>query len=838
MKSYINVYPSSNGNLTHYYIEDSIKKKEIIQYKPIRGFKVDFETEWCDIYDNYLQTKRFDSMSECNKWCNDNKYTFDIYGDISHTISFISENYEEEITLQKSQINIFAIDIETYSESGKFSKAENDNDIINAITFLDMNTRKYYIYGIKDYTPETDDTIYVKCDNEKILLQSIIKFFNHIDIVTGWYLPFDIPYIIDRIEKVLGKGQSKKLSPNNYVRQVKTVVNKRQVNMYDISGVIIMDYLDLYKKFTYDNKDSYSLDNISKLELGNSKLEYKSEYSSLNDLYDNDSQKFYSYNRKDVELILLLDDKLKFIDIGINYAYMMKCNIDDIFGTVKPWDALLYYELYKQNKLCSPQKTHSSSGYDGAYVKEPKRGLIGWTTIYDIVSSYPNQLISFDMGPETLVPQHVVHNNADLEYIVENFRGVERCLNIEQLSTITDTLKKYNMSYTVNGQFFYNDKKSFIATIVSKIFQKRLAIKSQLKQVTDEGQRKILDSINMVYKIAINSCYGFLGCNYGRYYDTKIAEAITMQGQLCARGIATYIEKKHDLEWIYQDTDSMTLDLTNLIQKRFGNIKPDNKTILDFVLKYQDKILQPSINEYFINLGKILNVKKMTVEMEHECISDKAIFVEKKNYVMHQVYKEGKNLIDKPKYKIKGMAVIKTAAYPEYTRSVMRKIIELIIETENNNLVIDCIKNFKNEFYKASPDKISSPTSISMKGNRTNKITGEVTEIELTIDSVGLPKQVRAAFVHNEALKILNLEDKYTKIQDGNKIRLVNIKQPNIFKSPVIGYIEKMPIEFLQHIKIDYDEQWDKTFKKPIVSLLNSIGYSFENVINLDSFFD
>ena len=841
MKSYINVYPISRDKLVHSYIEDGVRKQDTEEFKPICGYIAPLDSQWSDIYGNALTTIRFPSMSACSDWKSEKENVFDVYGDIQYPLAFITENYTGEITTQKEQMNIYALDIECYSESGKFCKAENDGDYINAITFYNMVTDKYYVMGLKDYTPTRKNVKYWKYDNEAGLLKAIIGFFNtqQIDIISGWYLPFDIPYIIDRIEKILGKNKSHALSPCGKIYKGNKTVNKRQVDVYDIIGITNLDYLDLYQKFTYDNKDSYTLDNIVKHELGESKLDYKTSDGNLNDLYANNPQLFYDYNVRDVELIKLLDDKLKFIDIAINYAYMMKCNLGDIFGTVKPWDAFLYNELYYQNKLCSPNKNTSAVDFVGGYVKEPTRGLIEWVTVFDIVSSYPNQISSSNLSPETLVPESYIRANPDLVEIRKNFYGAESCIDIDKLETITATLKKHKLCFTPNGQFFYTTQQGFISDVVTRVFQKRVDIKKQIKLATTKHEKELLESKSQIIKIAINSCYGAVGCNYFRYYDTRISEAVTMQGQLCARGVATYIEKKFPaITWIYQDTDSCFFDLNKIISSRFGDTKPDNKTILDFLLKYQDKILQPAINEYFHRLGAALNVKKMTIEMEHETIADKSIFVEKKMYIMHQVYKDGKNLIDKPKYKIKGLAVIKTAAYPAYTRKVMRDVIESIIEQNDNQAVRDIINNFKKEFYTAEPNQISTPTSVTMEGNRTDKATGKKFKINLSLRSSGLPKQVRAAFVYNNALEKLGLTDKYQSIKDGNKIRYIGIKMPNIFENSVMGCLEKIPPEISAHIEIDYDSQWESTFKKPITAVMDAVGFTMEPKLSLDSFFD
>jgi DNA polymerase elongation subunit (family B) len=841
LKSYINVYQSSANKITHIYALNGKKQREVVEFQPILGYKVNEESDWKDIYGNNLKTIRFQNIAEAKDWIKENKNMFDIYGDINPHLAFITEHYKGEIPPQREVMNIYNFDIECVSSSGGFPKPENDGDFISAITFQNMNTNQYFIFGLKPYNNTVSNTEYILCSSEENLLEQIIDFFNRqdIDVLSGWNISgFDIPYLVKRINKILGEDAANRLSPDKRLFHGHATINKRQTEVYRIQGISTLDYLVLYQKFTYDNKDSYSLDNISSLELSNQKLEYKTEYESLNQLYEQNHQLYIEYNQKDVELVYLLDQKLKFIDIAINYAYMMKCDLESIFGTVTPWDANLYNVLYHKNILCPPKKVQRAEDYEGGYVLDPVRGLHRWVTVYDIVSSYPNQLISSNMGPETIVPEWYINKHDDLKAIRKSFFGVEACLDIDRLEKIKPILEKHNLSYTCNGQFFYKDKQSFIASVVSEVFQKRVEIKKQIKLTKNKQEKELLESKSQITKIAINSCYGFLGCNFSRYYDTRIAEAITLQGQLCARGVNTYLEKQNPMiSWVYQDTDSGFFNLEKVVNKKYNNNVPYSQTVVDFILKYQKKVLEPCVDEYVQRLGSAINVNKMTIEIEHECIADKSIFVEKKLYLMRQVYKEGVNLVDKPKFKIKGLAVIKTAAYPAFVREAMKKIIEVMVDTEDNKRCMEMIQEFKKIFYKCSFAQISKPTSINLIGNRTQP-DGSVIQIPLTLKTSGLPLQARAALIYNQALVEHKLHNKYQPIASGSKMRYIYIKQPNIFGSKVFGCPEKVPKEFEGKFEIDYDEQWKVLFMKPMTIVMDSIGFNFEKKIDMNSFFD
>lgn len=885
-KFYINVYQYNGDKIAHKYVEDGERKLEIVDFQPIRGYKSKSSNSgWKDIYGNNLEAIRFDNISACKEWKKQNQSAFEIYGDMNHPISYITENYTGEIVYDKSKLNIYSIDIEADSESGGFPVARNMNDKVTAVTMHNLGTNQFYVFGLHAYTPEADNIHYTEYKTEQKLLSGLMDFFNRqdIDFLTGWYLPFDIPYLIDRVEYLWGvakiedeygseviktirskmvlikdsifdkgkahvtltpkemeiekeiiefhkKGESKakEFSPDRSIYKGKKTVNKRQVDVYRIQGIVTWDYLDLYQKFTFDNKESYTLDNIAILELGDAKLSYKDEYESLYKLYRENYQLYVSYNIKDCDLIYALDNKLKFIDIALSYCYMMKVDPENIFGTVRPWDAFLYNELYYKHVLCSPSRKLSREEFAGGFVQEPIRGMHDWVTVYDIVSSYPNQIISSNLSPETIMPEIEVQKHPELLEI-RKLRGIDTCLQIENIEAISETLRKFDVAFTPNGQFFYRKTQGFIPEVVERVFNQRKEVKVLSKKAKTPEEKAVLDSKSQVLKIAINSLYGATGTEHFRYYDTRISEAVTLQGQLCSRSVMQgIVDKFPDIKWVYGDTDSGMLNIGDIVRKRYPNQLPDKKTIVEFILQFQAKILEPFIDSHFERLGKAFNMQKMSIVMEHECIADISIFVEKKMYIMHQLYKEGDWFIEKPKYKIKGLAVVKPAAFPVYTRGMMKKLIEAIIETGDNEKVISMIEEFKKEFFTMPYEKIAQPRSVKFIND--NNVT-------YTLQSDRLPFNVRAALVYNKALKDLKLDTKYMPIGHGSKIKYCYIKEPNILKSNLIACTEKMPEELKKYFEIDYKVQFLKSFETPMKAILDSIGWKFEQGCMNDAFF-
>ena len=493
MKSYINVYQKDKDTLVHSYVENGIRKVEDVHYQPILGVlksKLDgSKSEYHTIFNEPLTVNRFDSMSDAQQAKKSEEK--DIYGDMQYPCMFITENYSGRLTPQKEYWNIYNIDIETYDidKIGGFPKPEKAEHQIVLITFQNMVTNVYYVFGLKEYTPTKKNVRYFKCNDELHLLRSIIDFFNRqkIDVITGWNLEgFDIPYIVNRITKLLGEDFAKRLSPINKIIKQEKMLNKKSQYVYNIVGIINWDYLTLYKKFTFDNRESYALNYIASYELGKEKLKYQEEYGNLNTLYEENYELFVNYNIMDCTLVYEIDIKIKFIDIAISYTHSMFCIPDGIFGTLQPWDSLIYHELYHSNILIPPTSKHDNEEYLGGYVKDPQRGMHKWISICDIVSSYPNQMISFNMSPETIVSDDIVLKTPELNNIKRKYASIESCIDISELKSITPILQNHNMTFTCNGQFFNRETQGFIPKLVEEAFNNRLDVKRQISKLKDE----------------------------------------------------------------------------------------------------------------------------------------------------------------------------------------------------------------------------------------------------------------------------------------------------------------------------------------------------------------
>lgn len=344
---------------------------------------------------------------------------FPIYGNDNYKAQYISEKYpEDEIKFDINKIRLFTIDIEVASEGG-FPNVFDCAEELLAITLQNYATKNIITFASRPYNNTRKDVQYVQCRDEVDLAHRFLSFWeeNTPDVVTGWNCElYDIPYILGRIDKILGEKDARRLSPWKNIYRKELVIKGRAQISYDVAGISVIDYLDLYKKFTYTNQESYKLDHIAFVELGQKKLDH-SEFETFKDFYTKDWQKFIDYNIKDVELVDRLEDKMKLIELCFTMAYDAKVNYTDIFYQVRTWDAIIYNYLKKRN-IAIPQKDRStkSDKFAGAYVKEPVPGIYDWVVNFDLNSLYPHLIMQYSISPETLIEKHELNNRiAELE---------------------------------------------------------------------------------------------------------------------------------------------------------------------------------------------------------------------------------------------------------------------------------------------------------------------------------------------------------------------------------------------------------------------------------------
>jgi DNA polymerase elongation subunit (family B) len=815
-RSFIHAYQCDHNNIRELYIEDGVAKEETIKFKPFLGLHAmkSEDTKWTDIYGKPAKIIAFNSIMEMRNWKKENSIGMEILGDIRPEIQYLATKYRGDIPIQKEGMVIWNIDIEVFCTTG-FPHAKLAQHPINAITIHDMVQDNYLVFSTGDYTPEKSNVSYIKCTDEVTLLTEFVNRWSKASphVITGWNIKtFDIPYIVNRINRILGPDMVKCLSREKEVKQheVKNSMGQADVT-FSLTGHIIWDYIELYRKYCLEPREAYSLDYISKFELGGEKVDY-SEYENLADLYTNDFQKFITYNIHDTTLVYELDKKLSFIDLALSIMYTAKCTPDNIFGTVQPWDCIIYNELLKRRVLCPQAKGNTKEDFPGGYVKPPKAGLHKWVMVFDIVSSYPNQIRSFNMSPETILNDH--ETPAELATLAQKFKFVydeherdnDLCPTdeIDDISYAADMLKKHDVCWSANGHFFKRKEEGIVANIYSRVFKERVRLKKLAGQYKREGkpEARAYDLAQQALKILLNSGYGAMSNKHFRYFDIRIASAITTNGQTCCRGVSKYLEKKLPmLSIIYNDTDSIFVSMEKAIESRFGTNLPDDKTVLDFLLKFNEKKVQPLINAYFDELAEAMNMRELTIVMEPECVAKASIHTAKKRYIMNKVWDEGTFMVEHPKLKVRGVEIVRTSS-PQWCRDKLREAVNEIFRTLDNDEMIKFIASSKLEFFKQPFEKVAFPRSVTFS--------------DYTLDSKALPIGVRAALTYNKFITNKQLGGDYRLIGDGEKIKFAYIKTPNIIKSDVVGIPNKMPDELAGVIKVDYERQFEKTFLEPM----------------------
>jgi len=604
-------------------------------------------------------------------------------------------------------------------------------------------------------------------------------------------------------------------------------VRGRPQTHYNIFGISMLDYLDLYQKFIPTKQESYKLDYIGKVELGKGKDEMP--YDTFRDWYTKDFQSFIDYNIQDVEIVDGLEDKLKLIELVLTMAYEAKVNYTDVFSQVRMWDMLIYNYLKKDNIMIPPKKDNiKDDKYEGAYVKDPITGMHNWIVSFDINSLYPHLIMQYNISPEKII-------------------GVEPSgISVDKLldhATPLTHLKTEGACITPNGAKFKVDSPGFLPRLMESMYNDRVKFKTLEFQAKQEYQKtkdkSLLKEISRCHniqwskKIALNSAYGAIGNQYFRYYDVRQATAITSAGQFVIRfiqkNVNEYMNKilksTNEVDYIVaSDTDSIYLCLDKLVE---ATCKDKSKTdTIKFLNKVVNSRIEPFIDKCFEELAEYTNAIKQKMVMKREVIADKGIWTAKKRYILNVLDEEGITF-DEPKLKIMGIEAVKSST-PEVCRGKIKQAIKLIM-TKSEDELQAFVADFKEEFYQMTAEQISFPRSC----NNLKKY-----KHSSNIFIKGTPIHVKGALIYNQQLQQRKLHRKYPLIQEGDKIKFLKLIEANPFKFDVISYITKLPTEFALQEYIDYDLMFQKTFLDPMSFILNSIGWEYEKTASLEAFFD
>ena len=841
MKFYTNVSRYGNMILLRGYDHGRrIEKK--VKYEPILFTTTNTPTEWKALDGTPVGIanagKRFESMRSANEYVTANKAVGGkkIYGNTKYIPAFINDYYPGNIEFDRNKINVTTIDIEVASDDGFPDPAKADHKIIS-ICIKNNIGNTYYVWGLGEYDSDKsymkdNMVVYRRFEREDDLLINFITHWSSQqyspDVVTGWNTRFfDIPYLVNRINRMLGEAYVKRLSPWGMIDRQEITKMGRTQTAYELKGISQLDYLDLFKKFgySYGPQESYKLDHIAHVVLGENKLDYD-EYSNLHTLYKYNHQKFIDYNIKDVELVDRIEDKLGLITLCMTMAYKGGVNYNDTFGTTLIWDTIIYRRLFANNIVVPFIEDKTKTMYPGGFVKEPQVGIHDNVVSFDLNSLYPSIIMQYNMSPETIA------------------NGEITSFDIENVLTKSERPNNNGKALAANGQYFNIDKPGIIPFIIDEMYKERVGIKQDMinaqkeKEKVDKNDKQeiyrierdiaIAENRQMSIKILLNSLYGALGNRYFRVFDQRVAEAITLTGQLTIRwaeyAINSYLNRMLSPEsWkdyvIAIDTDSLYVCLDDLVKK----FDPNNT--IDFLDNVCTDVLEPELEKSYAELYGMLGGIDNRMVMKREAIADRALWTAKKRYIMNVHDNEGVRY-KQPKLKIMGIEAIKSST-PEPCRKALKEIFKVIMQKDESS-VQEAIEQFKQHFKTLDPDQIAFPRGVTQVKKFQDRNT---------LYKKGTPIHVRGAILYNKLVGDMALNKKYELINNGEKIKFLYLRQPNSIHENVIAFPSYLPEEFGLRKYIDHELQFQKTFLDPIEPVLEAVGWSSKEVASLEDFF-
>lgn len=821
-KFYTNIEVRGDNILYRGY-DNGVPVQEKIKYSPHLFVNTQEDTKYKVFKSNIPVKKRtFPTISDMKEFVKTHSdlTNFGIYGCRNIARQFTGNTFKGDIVWDYSQVKIWFWDIETETSSG-FPHPDDANERILLITMMEHHSRKVHVWSIKPI--DTDNEIYkkfpdisVKCfSDEKQMLKDFVMFFasTRIDILSGWNSEiFDMPYTINRIKKILGEEIVKYMSPWRSIkhRSIKTEMGDDK-NTYEISGVSHLDYIELYKKFNPGSKESFKLDFIAELELGEKKVELPGE--SFKDSYTNYWETFVLYNVVDVELLHKLEVKMLQVRLAMQLGYLAKCQFGDVVSAMRLWESIIYNYFLDLDIVEEYDKDRNEKEkIVGAYVHQPIPGKYGWTVSVDATSLYPSIMMQNNISPECIVDMIDVNIN---DFILGKHHGMvpEGCI------------------LSANGLVTRKDVKGFIPILVGRMFDLRKQTKNQMLELkrlhAPEEEYKALDVAQQAFKVAANSFYGIMGLEHFKYYDYRMAEAVTSTGQVFIRKAKSYVDliistiTQQKSEYaIYADTDSLYFVVDKIVSK-FCKGKTDAE-IVNYLEKFVIDVMQPPLNKKLQDDATSMGIDRCMINFKLECIGPSIIFVAKKRYAFDILYSEGVRY-ESPKMKVMGIEIVRSST-PSVVKDYLKESLKLCLSSTEAALQRK-VKEVREAFNKCHYTDISFPRGV-------NGLS--VYNSNSSIYVKGTPIHVRGSLLYNHHLKRRKLDTKYPLIGEGEKIKFVALKMPNTIHENVIAFTNRIPHELDLEKYVDYKMQFEKAYLAPLEGILTAIGWEAEEKVTLD----
>jgi DNA polymerase elongation subunit (family B) len=750
---------------------------------------------------------------------------FQVYGSTNFAYVYINDRFKNDVEYDASLVSVLTLDIECDSSDG-FPDIGLADKMLTSIT-IRKNGRSSAVFSYGDFHTNDPNIFYVKCENEEDLIKKFLKVWSsdawRPDIVTGWYIEFfDIPYLINRISRVLGMDWARKLSPWKILDERTIDFKGKQSQSFNINGIAVLDYYQLYRKFSFANHENYKLDYICSIELGEKKVDY-SEYGTLHELYKNNFQKYIEYNIHDCVLVDKLDDKLKLIDQVMALAYDAKVNFTDTMTTVRSWDTIIHNYLMNDNIVVPQVKQNNNlNSLVGGYVKDPQIGLHKWVVSYDLNSLYPHLIMQYNISPETFVKR-------------VDIPSIDKLLNNEW------EYRDGSVTYAANGCTYHKDKQGFLPALMEKMYNdrskyKKMSIdaKKKYESTKNPDDQKLIaryHNLQLAKKIQLNSAYGACANPYFRWFNFNHAEAITTSGQLSIRWIEKKMNefmnklmKTDNTDYVIaSDTDSIYINMGPVVEALGVDNKTDHE-ICRIIDKFSEQKIVPYMEQSYSELANMMSAYQHKMQMKRETIANKAIWKAKKMYIMNAIDIEGVEYAE-PKLKLQGIEAVRSST-PHVCRDNIMQAIKIMLSGDVYKLR-KFVDNFKSEFMNMPFEAVAFPRGIKDLGSYRDAAN---------IYKKGTPIHVKGALIFNSLLKKQGLKN-IQPIANGDKIKFAYLKLPNPVKDTVISVPDFLPNELGLDKYIDRDMQFLKTFIGPISTIATIIGWSLEDNASLEDFF-
>ena len=804
--------------------------------------------------DGAFKTLYGQNAKKVKRWSKKDKEAGIMYeADVNPEMRYLIDNYLDNETPSTNHIEMF-FDIEVDSVNG-LPNLETADKSITAISYYDKISKKY-VALILDPSGEIEDSVEHKngeditvfaYGTEEDLLQKFMEEYKTIQptIVTGWNIDnFDIPYLYRRYKVLFGEAYANELSPVGMVNW-----NPRR-ERYFLAGVSCLDYMSLYKTFTFNERTSYSLDAIGKAEVGMGKVVYE---GSLDRLYKEDKAKYIEYNIHDVRIVVKIDEKMKTIDLAKGVVHKGHVPLEDIYFPSRYLDGAMLVYIKRKGFVAQskPEYEHGSGDWSdkfaGAFVKEPIPGKYYWVVDLDATSLYPSIIMTLNISPETKVTSVQGWNNADF---VQGKPGTYRVDYNDKTLTFNhdelgDFLTKSGMAISSNGILYDKRVKGIIPEILEKWFDERTEYKNLMKKHANEENKELYEYFNnrqYIQKVILNSFYGCLGLPSFRFYDKQNAESVTYTGvdliKFASRVVNNFFcQALADTTGandyiIYIDTDSLFMSLEQLVKQQYPLVDmKDTKAVSEAILEITGRI-QKYVNtsmDYFAK--EFLHTSTHRFNFKQEVIAKSAFWTTKKRYALDIINREGRMMQE---IEVKGLDVVRTSfpkVFKDFMTDLLKDILNDVSKEEIDTKILDLKKNIKS-FRVAD---IARPTGVK-DITKYSDGTGQ----PFVSKKKGTPAHVKAAINYNDYLRHKGLGLKYAKISDGQKIKWVYLGE-NPFHIEEIAFKDngEDPKEILEFAEtyVDREKIYESEMGNKLIDFYSALNWgALPTSINVNSF--